>query len=664
MDTFGEWLRHERDQYKLTREEFARRVGCSVALLRKIEDGERRPSAQIAELIANCLEIPANERKTFIRVARGELGMDRLSLKPKPVSSPNISSPKTNLPIFPTPLIGREHELERLSELLHDPQCRLLTLVGTGGIGKTRLAIETATQMENEFADGVYFIPLAPVNSSRYIVPVIADSIGFNFQGANPTDPKTQLLNYLKEKQILLLVDNLEHLLNEQSITELLAELMQQAPRIKLITTSRESLNLQGEWVFEVHGLPIPENEDMEGNSVELFLQRARRAHVGFTASIKDYPAILRICTLVDGIPLGIELAATWVRTLSCVEIAKEIERGLDFLSVSVRDLPARHRSMRAVFDHSWKLLSEDEQSVLARLSVFRGGFSLEAAEQIAGATLFMLSSLVTKSLIRRSGEGRYDLHELLRQYAKSRAQADPNDYDALEACHSAYYLKFVHSLEQPLTGPNQLSARAEFVANMENVRPAWEYAVRHDQIELIRGSINSFWNFFETHTWFHEGLATFGLAADEIERSCGGVSKMDATHLILYEYLRCCQGWCYLHVGKSEEARPMLIEGVDTLRSMGAYDELNRSLHYLGVIYWQAGEYPKALELFNEKRLIPPRRSFLEFWAGIWKPWNGYRNHGFVGRVAGAFPECHLNLSHGGRLAPDGDRSLLSWQC
>jgi predicted ATPase len=434
---------------------------------------------------------------------------------------------------------------------------------------------------------------------------VIADSIGFNFQGAIPTDPKTQLLNYLKEKHILLLVDNLEHLLNEQSVIELLAELTQQAPRLKLITTSRESLNLQDEWVFEVHGLPIPESEDTEGNSIELFLQRARRAHVGFTASTNDYPSILRICTLVDGIPLGIELAAAWVRSLSCPEIAKEIERGLDFLSVAARDLPLRHRSMRAVFDHSWKLLSEDEQSVLARLSVFRGGFSLEAAEEIAGATLFTLSSLVTKSLIRRSGERRYDLHELLRQYAKSRAQTHPDGFEAVENRHSAYYLQFVRSLEQALIGLKQLSARADFVANMENIRLAWEYAVRHDQVEAMKSSINSFWNFFESHTSYHEGVATFGLAADEIGQACGGVSQMDPSHLILYEYLRCCQGWCCLHVGKFQEARRILEEGIETLRSKGAWAELSRSLHYIGVIYWQAGEYAKALELFHEKRVL-----------------------------------------------------------
>ncbi|HEY5902316.1 MAG TPA: tetratricopeptide repeat protein [Anaerolineales bacterium] len=631
MDTFGEWLREQRSLRRLTREEFAKRVGCSASLLSKLEYGERRPSVQIAELIASCLEIPPSQRPTFIRVARGELRMDRLLPQAAPAENP--PAPKVNLPIFPTPLIGREHELEQLGQLLPDPQCRLLTLVGPGGIGKTRLAVETASRTQDSFASGAYFIALAGVHTTSFIIPLIAEALGFTFQGAGQTEPKTQLFSYLRGKQLLLLMDNLEHLLSGPGV-EVLSELLANVPQIKLLATSRESLRLQGEWVFEVHGLPIPAGDITQGTSVELFLQRARRASIEFKAAAEDYPAIFRICRLVDGMPLGLELAAAWVRTLSCAEIAEEIERGLDFLNNSARDLPERHRSIRAVFDHSWKLLSEEEQSVLRRLSVFHGGFSLEAAQEIAGATVFTLSNLVAKSLIRRIGKDRYDLHELLRQYAKTRAQADPEEYEATEACHSEYYLNFVRSMEHPLIGPKQVSARAEFAANMENIRPAWDHAIRHHQFEMMRGSINSFWNFFESHTWFHEGLATFGAAADEIERACGPVSHMDAPHLILYEYLRCCQGWCYLHVGKFEEARSMLEEGIATLRSLDARGELSRSLHYLGVIYWQAGEYLRARELFHEKEILD---------LGGGNPWNlglAYGNLGMVSETMGLLEE------------------------
>jgi transcriptional regulator with XRE-family HTH domain len=244
--TFGEWLRQSRDELGLTRKEFARGVGCSVSTLRKIEGGERHPSIQIAGLMANCLNIPPAERSTFVKVARGELNVDRILPVSMQIASLNIpSTPKTpplraNLPVLPTPLIGRQREVDELSQLLRNPQCRLLTLVGPGGIGKTRLAIETASHMQDVFADGVYFVPLASVSTTRLIVPVIADAVGFAFQSAGSADPKTQLFNYLKEKQALLLIDNLEHLLVEPGI-ELLAELLATAPLVKLLATSRES---------------------------------------------------------------------------------------------------------------------------------------------------------------------------------------------------------------------------------------------------------------------------------------------------------------------------------------------------------------------------------------------------------------------------------------
>ena len=397
--SFGAWLEKRRKAFDLTREELAQRAGCSVSALRKIETDERRLSKQLASLLADCLEIPPEDRPGFLKIARGEQSLQQLYPPvPLPALPPILETPSpgpnTQLPSPPTPLVGREQELKALGQLLTDPQCRIITLVGPGGIGKTRLAIEIAFQMEDNFADGVFFVPLAHVNSARFVVPVVADAIGFTFQSAVSPDPKTQLFNCLREKHILLLVDNLEHLVNEQNISELLAELIQKAPKIMLLTTSREPLNIRGEWVFEVFGLPVPENGSTEGSAVELFEQCARRAYREFNPNIDDSLAIQKICKLVEGMPLGIELAAAWVRTISCTEIAHEIEHGLDFLSISACDLPVRHRSMRGIFDHSWELLAEEEQSILLRLSVFRGGFTREAAEQVAEATLFSLSHL------------------------------------------------------------------------------------------------------------------------------------------------------------------------------------------------------------------------------------------------------------------------------
>jgi tetratricopeptide (TPR) repeat protein len=422
---------------------------------------------------------------------------------------------------------------------------------------------------------------------------------------------------------------------------------------VKLLITSREQLNVSGEWTFEVNGLSYPNfpsgnppghlhpiqanSEDRlfeDYSAVALFIQSARRARVGYKIEAEDFPAIAQICRAVDGIPLGIELASTWVRTLTCQEIAREIESSLDFLATSGWGIPERHKSMRAVFDHSWNLLTEEEQSVLGWLSVFRGEFTRQAAKQIAGASLSILSGLIAKSFLRRQSTGRYDMHELLRQYAESKAQTARDRFEAVEGRHSAYYLEIARCLEHPLVGLQMVQARAEFVADIENIRPAWEYAVRHDRVEIIKGSINSFWNFYESHTWYHEAVKTFGLAADEIERTHEEISQMDAAHVILYEYLRCCRGWFLLHVGKFQEARSIIEEGVKTLRSRGALAELSRSLHYLGVIYWQAGEYTKALELFHEKEA-------LDLPGGIsWNLGMAYGNLGMVTETMGLFQE------------------------
>lgn len=604
--TFGEWLRQRRDELRFTREEFAERVGCSVSALRKFEGDERRPSHQIAELIANCLEIPLAERETFIKVARDELTIDRLPPGSKRVTHPDISpaqtasAPRVKLPVLPTPLIGRQREVDELTRLLRDPHCRLLTLAGPGGIGKTRLAIETASQTQDAFADGVYFVPLAPVNSARFILPVIADSIGFAFRGEDSADPKLQLFNYLNEKQILLLADNLEHLLGDSTATDLLAELLGRTTQVKLLVTSRESLNLQGEWVFEVQGLPIPESGDSEGTSVELFLQRARRAHVGFNATTDDYPAIVRICQLVDGMPLGIELASAWVRTLSCDEIAREIERGLDFLSLSAKDLPARHRSMHAVFDHSWKLLTEEEQKVLLRLSVFRGGFQREAAERIAEASLSTLSALVTKSLIRRSGTGRYDLHELIRQFAFEQLANRRREQTQTKARHGAYYMALLSNQDERLRSSVQQEALAELTIEIENIRSAQEWALAHNEFALIEGAMRAYMVFYDTLGWAQEVLDYLGRVREALE-TVGQKSPLSRAEQTALAHILTARALFAFRAAQHEQARAMLDRSLEILRPLNEPRILVETLTFLGIITAIMGNLAGASALFEE---------------------------------------------------------------
>ncbi len=520
--TFGEWLHRRRKALNLTRAELAQRVGCSVSALRKIEDGERRPSLQVAELLASGLDLPPGERPTFLRVARGELSVERLpatALSPTADHAPR-RTPHVNLPIPPTPLIGREPELAALARLLSDPECRLLTVVGPGGIGKTRLAIEAASIQRERFAEGAYFVSLAPLSSSEFMVPAIAEALGFAFFG--PSEPKTQLLNYLRaaKREMLLVLDNLEHLLVEDPLqgngAGLLAEILKRAPGVKLLTTSRERLNVQGEWAFDLHGLPVPPEgpgcEVESYSAVVLFVRAAQRLRRDFALSEANREEVARICRLVDGLPLAIELAAAWTHVLSCREIAQEVERGLDFLASAHRDVPERHRSLRAVFDHSWKLLGEAEQRALSRLAVFRGGFSREAAEQVAGASLGMLSSLVAKSLVQRNEAGRYDLHELLRQYAAAHLEADPATGAATKRQHYAFYLALVEAAGPPLRGSGQLEWLSRLEQDHDNLRTALEWSLAGDsgtpggQGDLALRLASALRWFWQIRSYFHEG--------------------------------------------------------------------------------------------------------------------------------------------------------------
>ena len=488
-------------------------------------DGQR--SAALAQyetcrrVLAKELDVEpsASTRELYERIRAGELRAKDES----PSSVP--SAPIHNLPVSLTSFHGREQELVDLERLIANPECRCISLVGPGGIGKTRLALETAQRHRADFAHGVAFVPLASVGSVEAAVIAIASAIHFHFYGLN--EPQVQLLSHLCEKHMLLILDTVEQLLTQGSLqvnfVEFMLEILQRASGVNLLVTAREVLDLQEEWVFEVRGLEFPERKLTEKldeyAAVELFIQRARRASPGFAFSETDLAGIAHICRLVEGMPLAIELAATWLRILSPVEIAQEIEGSLDFLSSSVRDIPERHRSMRVVFDHSWRTLSPKEQQVLSQLSVFRGGFSRQAAEQVAGASLAVLSALGNRALLRRAAAGRYGLHELLRQYCTTHLVADPEAHAAAQKRHYDYFLEMAAAAEQELKGRDQLEWLRRLEQDHDNLRAALEWALEHDGMAQgddewalrLSGALHLFWrmrgHFHEGRSWLAKSL-------------------------------------------------------------------------------------------------------------------------------------------------------------
>ncbi|MBI1256409.1 MAG: tetratricopeptide repeat protein [Chloroflexi bacterium] len=442
-----------------------------------------------------------------------------------------------NLPHAAAPFVNRVREIAEITQRLTSPDCHLLTLVGPGGIGKTRLAIQVAASCTDLFDDGVYFVPLQPLDSPEFIISAIADNIHFSFSSG--VDPQQQLFQYVREKALLLVLDNFEHLLDG---AELLAAILSAAPSVKLLVTSREILKLQEEWRYPVYGLHYPETDYAEDpetfSAVQLFMERVRQ--VGGDLSLADETAaVVRICQLVEGMPLALELAAVWTKALASDEIAAEIQRNLDFLSTSLRNVPQRHQSMQAVFEQTWRRLSDEEQHLFSALSVFRGGFRREAAAAVAKVSMRVLSDLVDKSLLTRAPDGRYQIHELLRQYAQARLETNSDDSVRVHDWHADYYTGFLHEREQDLNGGRQRDAALEIEAELENIRAAWSWAIEHSRIEYIDQAIQPLKLFYTFQSRFVEGIKAF-------EKVVQMLDSGDPRAEILLAKALCALGWKY----------------------------------------------------------------------------------------------------------------------
>ena len=427
---------------------------------------------------------------------------------------------KHNLPSQSTPFIGRHHELGELGKLLNDDNTRIVTILAPGGMGKTRLSIEVARTQIRRYDDGVYFIPLAPLSSPNDIVTTIAENIGFVFNGE--ISPSLQLVNFLKGRRMLLVLDNFEHLLEG---AELVSDIIQSTSGIKAIVTSRERLNLRGENGYSLHGLEFPTWETaedaMEYDAVKLFMQSAHRVRSDFELHPDDLDFMARICHLTAGMPLGIELAAGWVDVLSLEKIADEIQRGIDILETNMRDVPERHRSLRATFEQTWNRLTEDEQTVFTQLSVFRSGFTLPSAEAVVSANVRHLRKLAQKALIQIEINDRYAIHELLRQYAEEQL-IRMGDLDSRRQLHSTYYLNFLAKRDEDVRGRRQFEALQEIRTDFENIRLAWLWSSDHQQVDEIYSALNCLTNAFEMNNQLLEGQRLLFQAKSKFQRKGG----------------------------------------------------------------------------------------------------------------------------------------------
>jgi len=519
----------------------------------------------------------------------------------------SASLPPHNLPAETTSFHGRSQEILQVQEVLQEDGCRLLVLTGLGGVGKTRLALTVSQRVLRDhsdwFPDGVFWVVLTAVNTPSAIIIAISEALGFRFSGS--ADGQAQLFAFLSQKRMLLVLDNLEQLVDAAPV---FSDLLQAAPHVKLLATSREKLNLYEEWRLPISGLPYPEPTDEKPGdyeAVQLFTQRARRVDMGFDwqSQAED---VIAICRLLEGLPLGLELAAAWAHVFSLREITQAIAQNQEELAVSWQNVPERHHSLAAVFTYSWQLLISEEQSALVKLSVFRQGFTGAAAKAVAGASPRLLVGLVEKSLVRQQAHGRYDMHEQLRQYAWEKLS--PVEKEATQTCHMTYFASYLGERETAVIGKDQ----AQFIRTLnrdgENVWLAWETAVQLRAVDALAQMTLPLYHFYTKQGRQRDGFALYQMAVDAIssdERELTPHSEKLLAGCLIW------QGRCgeLIHQGFTEPER-LLKKGLVLARQYALSVETAQALLGLGLLaLYQSREQEsygflqESLEICDETR-------------------------------------------------------------
>lgn len=497
--------------------------------------------------------------------------------------------------------IGRTLELQELHDLLTQPDCRLLTILGPGGVGKTRVGLHLAKNLARNFEDGVHIVLLDALDAPEFIVSKIIERLGLTLQGVR--EPLEHLKQYLADKHLLLLLDNFEQLVVGAN---LLSELLTACSRLKLLVTSRERLHLEEEWLLPLEGLDYPKDETvdlvqiLDYDAVQLFVARAKRLQPHFTVTQADVQHLVDICRLVDGFPLGLELAASWVRHLPLAEIAKEIQKNTDFLHSQSRNVSERHQSIRATFEHSWKLLSSKEQAVLRKLSVFRGGFRFEAAHYVAAASLIILAALVDKSLLHLDVTGRYDLHPLLYQYAREKLFEHPQEQEPLHLKHADYFFRLLEEQSKDYKSEHQKRALETIREEQENIQLAWQHALANKRFPQLGRAAMPLAYYYQIRGPWQEGLKVFTQAREVFEDTNVSRHSLAAEGEILS-----AQTMLYCCVGKFTEAIQSAQRGLEVLRRAGKENRTLFCLNILGITYYDTGQYALAEQHFKQALVV-----------------------------------------------------------